>query len=140
MKSRGETARAGDIIPYIFCLGPGGESSKNAQADRARHPYEVRKAENNLQIGILLHFTFHDTLSIAKDEPLGLNTPSSSSSGNNFNISALERDGSLRFFWFDYLEHEGKLYFIGKLKKDKVWVSCCVTVEGLRRNLFVLLR
>lgn len=83
----------------------------------------------------------YDTLSIAKDEPLGLNTPSSSS-GNNSNISALEPDGSLRFFWLDYLEHEGKLYFIGKLKdKDSgAWVSCCVTVEGLQRNLFVLPR
>jgi DNA polymerase alpha subunit A len=58
MKSRGGTARAGDVIPYIFCLGPGGESSKNAQADRARHPDEVRKAENNLQIGILFYLTF----------------------------------------------------------------------------------
>jgi DNA polymerase alpha subunit A len=83
----------------------------------------------------------YDSLSIAKDEPLGLNTPSSSS-GNNSNISALEPDGSLRFFRFDYLEYEGKLYFIGKLKdKDSgAWVSCCVTVEGLQRNLFVLPR
>jgi len=82
----------------------------------------------------------YDSLSITKDEPLGLNTPSSS--GNNSNISVLEPDGSLRFFWLDYLEHEGKLYFISKLKdKDSgAWVSCCVTVEGLQRNLFVLLR
>ena len=84
----------------------------------------------------------YDSLSIAKDDTLGpLNTPSSSSVHNS-NISALESDGSLRFFWLDYLEHEGKLYFIGKLK-DKasgVWISCCVAVEGLRRNLFVLPR
>jgi len=58
IKSRGGTSRAGDVIPYIFCLGPGGDTSKNAQADRARHPDEVRKAENNLQIGILFYFTF----------------------------------------------------------------------------------
>jgi len=56
--SRGGTARVGDVILYIFCLGPGGESSRNAQADGARHPDEVRKAENNLQIGILLYFTY----------------------------------------------------------------------------------
>ncbi|KAG6896542.1 hypothetical protein C0992_007538 [Termitomyces sp. T32_za158] len=64
-------------------------------------------------------------------------TPSSSTK-----ISALETDGSLRFFWLDYLEHEGKLYFVGKIK-DKTsgaWVSCCVTVEGVQRNLFVLPR
>jgi len=54
----------------------------------------------------------------------------------------LEPDRSLRFIWFDYLEHEGKLYFIGKLKdKDSgAWVSCCVTVKRLQRNLFVLPR
>ena len=51
MKSKGGTARAGDVIPYIFCLGSGGESSKTGQADRARHPDEVRKADGDCQIG-----------------------------------------------------------------------------------------
>jgi len=51
MKSKGGTARAGDVIPYIFCLGSGGESSKTGQADRARHPDEVRKADKDCQIG-----------------------------------------------------------------------------------------
>ncbi|KAF9525116.1 hypothetical protein CPB83DRAFT_860041 [Crepidotus variabilis] len=65
-----------------------------------------------------------------------------SASVNASSISALEPDGSLRFFWLDYLELEGKLYFIGKLK-DKTsgaWVSCCITVENMERNLFVLPR
>lgn len=83
----------------------------------------------------------YDSLSVAKDDTLGpLGAGSSSVSSSN--ISALESDGSLRFFWLDYLENEGKLYFIGKLK-DKtsgVWVSCCVTVENLQRNLYVLPR
>jgi DNA polymerase alpha subunit A len=81
----------------------------------------------------------YDSLSIAKDEPLGL---SNTSSSNNSNLSAAEPDGSFRFFWLDYLEHEGKLYFIGKVKdRDSgAWISCCVTVEGLQRNLFVLPR
>jgi len=56
MKARGGTPRAGDVIPYVFCLGPGGETGKTAQAERAKHPDEVRKAENNLQIGILFLF------------------------------------------------------------------------------------
>lgn len=51
MKSKGGTARAGDVMPYIFCLGSGGESSKTGQADRARHPDEVRKADNDCKIG-----------------------------------------------------------------------------------------
>lgn len=83
----------------------------------------------------------YDSLSVVKDDslgPLGAGSASVSSS----KISALEPDGSLRFFWLDYLENEGKIHFIGKLK-DKtsgVWVSCCVTVENLQRNLFVLPR
>ena len=54
----------------------------------------------------------------------------------------LEEDGSLRFYWLDYLENAGKLYFTGKVqdKKSKAWVSICVTVENLERNLFVLPR
>jgi DNA polymerase alpha subunit A len=70
--------------------------------------------------------------------PLMASTPSV----NPNNVNALEADGSMRFFWLDYLELDGKLYFIGKLK-DKtsgLWVSCCVTVEGIERNLFVLPR
>ena len=58
------------------------------------------------------------------------------------NVDALEADGSMCFFWLDYLELDGKLYFIGKLK-DKtsgLWVSCSITVEGIERNLFVLPR
>ena len=57
-------------------------------------------------------------------------------------MSVLEPDGSLRFFWLDYLELDGSIYFTGKLR-DKVtgaWLSCCVTVEGLQRNLFALPR
>lgn len=83
----------------------------------------------------------YDSLSVNKDDTLGP-LKSAAASVNTSNISALEPDGSLRFFWLDYLEHEGKLYFIGKLK-DKAsgsWVSCCVTVENLERNLFVLPR
>jgi DNA polymerase alpha subunit A len=60
-------------------------------------------------------------------------------------VDALESDGSLRMYWLDYLELEGKVYFVGKVldKTDaskKKWVSCCVTVEGIQRNLFVLPR
>ena len=53
MNSRGGSARAGDVIPYIFCLAPGEETSKTAQADRAKHPDELRKAGAELKIGIM---------------------------------------------------------------------------------------
>ena len=57
MKAKGGTARAGDVIPYIFCLGEGGETSKTAQADRAMHPDEVRRESDKHKIGMtsLLH-------------------------------------------------------------------------------------
>ena len=43
MKQKGGSARNGDVIPYVFCLSEGEESAKTAQADRAKHPDEVRK-------------------------------------------------------------------------------------------------
>jgi DNA polymerase alpha subunit A len=51
MKAKGGSARSGDVIPYIFCLAEGEETTKTAQADRARHPDEVRRANSGFQIG-----------------------------------------------------------------------------------------
>ncbi|KAJ3888202.1 DNA polymerase family B-domain-containing protein [Lentinula edodes] len=83
----------------------------------------------------------YDSLTVSSEDPLGplaTNTSSIKSS----DVSALEPDGSLRFFWVDYLEHQGELFFIGKLKDKKsgAWVSCCVAVKNLERNLFILPR
>jgi len=96
---------------------------------------EKKKAEN------LSWMSYYDSLSVAKDEALG-SGPSAFSSMTQDRISALEPDGSLRFFWLDYLEHDGKVHLIGKLKDKNsgVWISCCVTVENLQRNLYVLPR
>lgn len=86
----------------------------------------------------------YDSLAVAKEDTFGPATSTASSSRNSApsNASVLEDDGSLRFYWLDYLEHDGKLYFIGKTqdKKTKAWVSICVTVENMERNLFVLPR
>lgn len=51
MKARGGTPRAGDVIPYVFCLEAGAETAKTGQADRAKHPDEVRKVDSDLHIG-----------------------------------------------------------------------------------------
>lgn len=86
--------------------------------------------------------SLYNSLSVAEPDTLGSLSSTSSAYTNSSQVSALEPDGSLRFYWLDYLEHEGKLYFVGKLK-DKVsnaWMSCCVTVEEIQRNLFVLPR
>lgn len=83
----------------------------------------------------------YDSLTVSSDDPFGP-LATNASSIKSSDVSALEPDGSLRFFWLDYLEHQGDLLFIGKLK-DKTtgaWVSCCITVKNLERNLFVLPR
>lgn len=51
MKKRGGSAKTGDVIPYIFCLSEGEESAKTTQADRAKHPDELRKGAVSLTIG-----------------------------------------------------------------------------------------
>lgn len=83
----------------------------------------------------------YDSLSVANDDTLGPLCGVASKVPTS-NLSILEADGSLRFFWLDYLEHDGKLYFVGKTqdKNSKAWVSCCVAVENLERNLFILPR
>jgi DNA polymerase alpha subunit A len=57
-------------------------------------------------------------------------------------VQALEDDGSLRLFWLDYLEADGKIYLVGKIldKATNRYVSAAVTVENMQRNLFVLPR
>ena len=50
-KQKGQDAKAGDVIPYIFCLGEDGSTAKSAQADRAHHPDELRRPDVILKIG-----------------------------------------------------------------------------------------
>lgn len=84
----------------------------------------------------------HASLTVATDDSLGPLASRGNGIGKPTDIDALEEDGSLRFFWLDYLEQDGHIHFIGKLK-DKAsgsWVSCGVTVENMERNLYVLPR
>jgi DNA polymerase alpha subunit A len=57
-------------------------------------------------------------------------------------VQALEDDGTLRMFWLDYLELHGKVYLVGKVLDKAIdrYVSACLTIENLERNLFVLPR
>ncbi len=50
MKARNAAVRGGDVVPYIFC-SEGGETSNSSQAERARHPDELRKGGTETQIG-----------------------------------------------------------------------------------------
>ncbi|KAJ7460715.1 DNA polymerase family B-domain-containing protein [Mycena latifolia] len=98
---------------------------------------EVKKEESTEQAWL----SVYDSLAVSAPEDI-LGPIATSSSTHSTTISALEPDGSLRFFWLEYLENDGRLYFVGKLK-DKAtdaWVSCCITVENMERNVFVLPR
>ncbi|KAI0285993.1 DNA polymerase alpha catalytic subunit [Russula aff. rugulosa BPL654] len=103
------------------------------------HDATVKKEENTSWLSV------YDSLTVKSDDnfgKLGSGAVASSSSAHAATISALEDDGSFRFFWLDYLEQDGALYFVGKTldKKTNSYVSCCVTVTNLQRNLFVLPR
>jgi DNA polymerase alpha subunit A len=53
--------------------------------------------------------------------------------------NVLEADGSLRMFWLDFQEQDGVVHLVGKVldRNSKKYVSACVSVKGIQRNLFV---
>lgn len=55
---------------------------------------------------------------------------------------AVEADGSLNFFWTDYIEVNGSLCLFGKVlnKKAKSYVSCFVKIDNILRKLYFLPR
>lgn len=59
--------------------------------------------------------------------------------GNVKAENVLEEDGSLRIFWLDHMERDGAIHLVGKVldKVTKRYISACVTVNGIQRNLFV---
>ncbi|ORX75533.1 hypothetical protein BCR32DRAFT_210201 [Anaeromyces robustus] len=65
---------------------------------------------------------------------------------NNYNeqkIDFEEKNGEyFLFYWIDAMENMGTVYLLGKVydKKNKKFISCCVTVNNIERNLFVLPR
>ena len=53
--------------------------------------------------------------------------------------NVLDEDGSLKMFWLDFMEQEGVVHLVGKVldRKSGKYVSACVSVNGIKRNLFV---
>jgi DNA polymerase alpha subunit A len=80
----------------------------------------------------------HAALTSAPEETIGGSTSNLPSS----KVQALEEDGTLHFFWFDYQEENGVVSLIGKVldKSTGRYVSASVSVQGIQRNLFVLPR
>lgn len=60
------------------------------------------------------------------------------------NMDIFEKDGHLHMWWYDAYERKekGYVYLFGKVlnKGTNKYVSCCVTVKNVERNLFVLPR
>jgi len=63
-------------------------------------------------------------------------------SGDPAKSTPLGVDGTLRMFWIDACEERGVIYLFGKAwnGQTKSYVSCCVVVKNIERNLFVLPR
>ncbi|KAI9235463.1 MAG: DNA polymerase family B-domain-containing protein [Podila humilis] len=54
----------------------------------------------------------------------------------------LEENGNLRMYWIDACEVRGVVYLFGKVlqRTTNTYVSCCVAVQNIERNLFLLPR
>ncbi|TPX37489.1 DNA-directed DNA polymerase [Synchytrium microbalum] len=58
------------------------------------------------------------------------------------NHELLEEDGSLKMYWFDMTEVKNVVYVFGKVyhRTQQKYISCCVVVNNIQRNLFILPR
>ncbi|KAI1317643.1 DNA-directed DNA polymerase alpha catalytic subunit pol1 [Mortierella claussenii] len=57
-------------------------------------------------------------------------------------VNIKEEDGTLRMYWIDACEVRGVVYLFGKVlqKSTNTYISCCVSVQNMERNLYVLPR
>lgn len=47
----------------------------------------------------------------------------------------------IRMFWLDaYEKNDGRVFLFGKIKRASEWVSCCLNIGGMERNIFFLPR
>jgi DNA polymerase alpha subunit A len=53
--------------------------------------------------------------------------------------NVLEEDGTLRIFWLDQMEQDGVVHLVGKVldRNTGRYVSACLSINGIKRNLFV---
>ena len=59
--------------------------------------------------------------------------------GNVKPENVLEGNGDLHMYWLDFMEEGGVVHLIGKVmdRASSKWVSACVSISGIQRNLFV---
>lgn len=53
--------------------------------------------------------------------------------------NVLEENGNLRMFWLDFMEQDGAIHLVGKVldRQSGKYVSACLSINGIKRNLFV---
>jgi DNA polymerase alpha subunit A len=54
--------------------------------------------------------------------------------------SILNEDGSLSLFLIDAVEMNGIVYLFGRVQQGDLFVSCCIAVQGIERNVYLLPR
>lgn len=61
------------------------------------------------------------------------------SSGSIKAENVLEANGNLRIFWLDFMEQDGVIHLVGKVldRQSGKYVSACLSINGIKRNLFV---
>ncbi|KAI6139785.1 ribonuclease H-like domain-containing protein [Pisolithus tinctorius] len=90
------------------------------------------------EAGVPSWLSVYDSLAVTTDDMLGSGSLSKSKSS----VDALNEGGTLHMFWLDHLEHNAKLYLVGRVKDKSsgAWVLACLAIGGMQRNLFVLPR
>ncbi|KZV91997.1 hypothetical protein EXIGLDRAFT_615021, partial [Exidia glandulosa HHB12029] len=116
-------------------LGVKREEQDVKMPDVQPKPKAVKKEEPPSWLNV------HASLAVADPDTMNVALGSASGAGQLTDIDALQEDGSFWFYWLDYFEKDG-VHLIGKCmdKKTKAWISCCVSVKGIERNLYVLKR
>lgn len=90
--------------------------------------------------------TAEDLATVSSGAKKGRQTKNANEPAPTTKIDAFEADSSLRFYWLDHVEMNGVVHLTGKVydkaasDPNKRWVSCCLAVHGIQRNLFVLPR
>ncbi|KAF9155077.1 DNA-directed DNA polymerase alpha catalytic subunit pol1 [Linnemannia schmuckeri] len=105
------------------------DSSKKEKATVVKQP-----EKDNRQNWMTVDNNFNQSTSETKVEP------ETAMDVQESNIK--EEDGTLRMYWIDACEVRGVVYLFGKAlqKSTNAYVSCCVAVHNMERNIFVLPR
>ncbi|CAG8474984.1 7713_t:CDS:10 [Funneliformis mosseae] len=80
-----------------------------------------------------------------KFDNVSLNQPINSNSSLNDQVKSPidhQSNNCYQLFWIDAIEKAGLVYIVGKVFDSKCnsYISCCVTVKNIHRNIFVLPR